>query len=182
MRSQRAVHPTLCATANRPMHTSTPWSCGHSLDVTCAQFAAFESSSLGAASAKPCAQLVAYKPPDCNHVRKVKCYLVEQYKVQRATFTCPQRVEMQLPRCGHAAKVSCAESVTLEKWQGVSCAEQGKVFEGQPYVPKDHPFREVVTFVPTCGHEQKMPCEEAFLMAGHWRHVVRMPALKKWNE
>eukprot|EP00392_Amoebophrya_sp_AT5.2_P006759 g6771.t1 len=141
-------------------------SCGHEFNVTCAQLVQYEKSP---ATVPKCEKKVQYSPKDCEHEREIPCYLQQQYANGTAVFQCPKRVSVLLPRCGHSAKVACAEEVRLRQWQPgpgkERCADVGMVCEGVRYGPKDYTCREETTFVRKCGHEQKMPCEQAFVQA-----------------
>ena len=53
----------------------------------------------------------------------------------------------------------------MQSWAGRRCQERDVVREDEDYGPPDHICRQHVTFVRKCGHENKLPCAEAFRFA-----------------
>jgi hypothetical protein len=63
--------------------------------------------------------------------------------------------------------VTCSRNVLLEQWtlSASECkAEFGVVREGIQYGKEDHKCSELTKFVRRCGHEETVPCNQAFEM------------------
>jgi hypothetical protein len=78
-------------------------------------------------------------------------------------FTCSETEPTKLPRCGHVHKLRCGIGRGIETWSGKQCEEIGKVQEGVAYGPQDHICNRLVAVSRLCGHDLKLPCNEAFL-------------------
>lgn len=149
--------------------------CGHKVDLTCAKL---EQYSNNGNLAKPCAELVEYRPSNCTHVKTIKCYLEKEYRSGLRDFVCPEKLTIVLPRCGHEVKnISCGDNVILESWTGCKAEEVGIVREGVQYGPKDYNCKKISKFVRSCGHEEKVTCGKAFEMTEMTDLDVQQPCL-----
>ena len=137
--------------------------CGHRLELSCAHLEQYTNNP---SLVKPCTELVEYRPSNCTHVKKIKCYLDTEYRTGKRDFVCSEKLTVVLPRCGHEVKhVTCGINVDLEKWSGCEAEEVGIVQEGVQYGPKDHICVKPSKCVRICGHEEATTCNKAFEMA-----------------
>jgi AAA domain len=144
-------------------HSPLPYTfaaCGHSLPVTCAEFAKFTENP----ASVQCQFERVFAPP-CGHSQRMMCWKSSEYESGAAVYICSETVSEILPRCGHDQKLSCVLARNLLNWAGNSCAEVGQVIEGNDYGPQDHVCRENVALVRSCGHNLTLPCNEAFARA-----------------
>jgi len=152
--SEKVPWPICAETAFEPFVYPV---CKHTLLCKCNQLQTFQKNP---SLVPPCDALVEFIP-SCGHNIKIKCYLKQQHESGKMSFICPEKVAVTLPRCGHKQQVACKEAVPLLSWSGVSC--QGLlVEEGKSYGPKDYLCNEKIRFRRACGHEEKLPCEQAF--------------------
>ncbi|CAB9509012.1 NFX1-type zinc finger-containing protein 1 [Seminavis robusta] len=131
--------------------------CDHTLSVTCRQLRDFTADP----NKVKCKEDVEYHPP-CGHPEKMKCWQQTQYESGVRKYDCLRKQEVILPRCGHEHLLPCNVAQALRNWTGKSIDEVGKVVEGEQYGPQDYTCHKQVVLVRTCGHEQKMQCNDAF--------------------
>jgi hypothetical protein len=133
-------------------------SCGHTIPVSCHELNDFRKNP----THTQCERDEDYAPP-CGHVKRMKCFMKEKYDNGDLVFTCSETESAKLPRCGHIRKLRCGVAREMERWSGKQCEEIGKVQEGVVYGPQDHICNKNVTVSRLCGHDMKLPCNEAFL-------------------
>ena len=132
--------------------------CGHSMAVTCRELDEFSQDPRLA----KCEEDENYQP-DCGHIKPMKCWRRVEFESGAKAYVCGKQQQVVLPRCGHEHFLPCNAAQSLNSWTGTSCDEVGKVFEGASYGPKDFDCGEPITLVRKCGHQTRLPCNEAFL-------------------
>jgi hypothetical protein len=131
--------------------------CDHTLPVTCRELQDFTANP----SKAICQVDDEYHPP-CGHAKRMKCWQKTEYEGGGLRYECEKKQDAVLPRCGHEHSVPCKVAQALRAWTGQSCDEVGKVIQGTLYGPKDFTCLKQVVMVRSCGHEQRLACNDAF--------------------
>ena len=101
--------------------------------------------------------------PACGHSVSVQCFRKQEYVINPLIFNCVKKIKRRLPRCKHFKDLACSNATSLESWTGKGCDMEGVLYQGTNYGPVDSICTKKALLINSCGHEESLPCEDAFM-------------------